>query len=169
MRVEQGARLGEYEIVSALGEGGMGAVYLARDHRLKRDVAIKFVTGLALEQATEQARVLQEARTAARLNHPNICTVHEVVTSEAGSFIVMERVEGRPLSAMIPSGGMPADVVARYGAQIAEALAHRTAGSKCSTSVSRPRCTNLAMTTRRSHRRRATVRPARWRTWRRKC
>src|SRR5262245_11580540 len=124
MRVEQGARLGEYEIVSALGEGGMGAVYLARDQRLKRDVAIKFVTGLALEQATEQARVLQEARSAARLNHPNICTVHEVVTSEAGSFIVMERVEGRPLSAMIPSGGMPADVVARYGAQIAEALAH---------------------------------------------
>ena len=109
MRVEQGARLGEYEIVSPLGEGGMGAVYLAHDHRLKRDVAIKFLAGPALEHATEQQRLLQEARSAARLNHPNICTVHEVVTSDAGSFIVMERVEGRPLSAMIPTSGMPVD------------------------------------------------------------
>jgi eukaryotic-like serine/threonine-protein kinase len=124
MRVETGSRFGDYEIISALGEGGMGAVYLARDHRLKRDVAIKFVAGPALEHAIEQQRVLQEARSAARLNHPNICTVHEVVTSDAGSFIVMERVEGRPLSAMIRSGGMPVDAVTRYGAQIADALAH---------------------------------------------
>jgi len=124
MRVETGSRFGDYEIISPLGEGGMGAVYLARDHRLKRDVAIKLLTGPLLAHETEQQRVLQEARSAARLNHPNICTVHEVVTSDAGSFIVMERVEGRPLSAMIRSGGMPVDAVTRYGAQIADALAH---------------------------------------------
>jgi len=124
MRVENGSRFGDYEIVSRLGEGGMGAVYLARDHRLKRDVAIKFLTGSLFGPEHEQQRLLQEARSAARLNHPHICTVHEVVTIDEGSFIVMERVEGRPLSAMTPSGGMPVDSVTRYGAQIADALAH---------------------------------------------
>ena len=124
MQAEKGTRFGEYEIVSRLGEGGMGAVYLARDHRLKRDVAIKVLTGSALARETEQQRLLQEARSAARLNHPHICTVHEVVTLDEASFIVMELVEGRPLSALIPAGGMPADSVARYGGQIADALAH---------------------------------------------
>jgi eukaryotic-like serine/threonine-protein kinase len=124
MRVEHGSRLGEYEVVSPLGEGGMGAVYLAHDHRLKRDVAIKLLANPILAHDTEQHRLLQEARSAARLNHPHICTVHEVVTTDAGSFIVMERVEGRALSAAIPPGGLPADAVTRYGAQIADALAH---------------------------------------------
>src|SRR4029453_9916158 len=86
--------------------------------------AIKFLTGPVLAHEHEQQRLLQEARSAARLNHPHICTVHEVVTIDEGSFIVMERVEGRPLSALIPSGGMPVDSVTRYGAQIADALAH---------------------------------------------
>lgn len=124
MRMAKGSRLGDYEICAILGEGGMGAVYFARDHRLKRDVAIKVLTGRALTDSEAAQRVLQEARSAARLNHPNICTIHEVGETDDGSFIVMERVEGRPLSALIPSGGMPIDSITRYGTQIAEALAH---------------------------------------------
>jgi len=124
MRMARGSRIGEYEIGTILGEGGMGAVYLARDHRLKRDVAIKVLTGRVLTHGDAAQRTLQEARSAARLNHPNICTVYEVGETGDGSFIVMERVEGRPLSAVIPSGGMPIDSITRYGAQIADALAH---------------------------------------------
>ena len=97
----KGSRIGEYEIGTILGEGGMGAVYLARDHRLKRDVAIKVLTGRPHASDAAQ-RTLQEARSAARLNHPNICTIHEVGETNDGSFIVMERVEGRPLSAVDP-------------------------------------------------------------------
>jgi eukaryotic-like serine/threonine-protein kinase len=124
MPITKGSRLGDYEIVAILGEGGMGAVYLARDYRLKRDVAIKTLTGRVLTYADAARRVLQEARSAARLNHPNICTIHEVADIDDCSFIVMELVEGRLLSALIPSGGMPIDSITRYGAQCAAALAH---------------------------------------------
>jgi serine/threonine protein kinase/Tol biopolymer transport system component len=124
MGMAKGSRLGDYEIVTMLGEGGMGAVYLARDHRLKRDVAIKILTGAVLARSDAAEQVLQEARSAARLNHPNICTIHEVGETDGVSFIVMERVEGGRLSALIPSGGMPIDSITRYGAQIADALAH---------------------------------------------
>jgi eukaryotic-like serine/threonine-protein kinase len=122
--VKIGSRFGNYEIVSLLGEGGMGAVYLARDHLLKRDVAIKFLSNRLSTQADAAERLLQEARSAARLNHPHISTIHEVVRIDDASFIVMERIEGRRLSHLIPSGGMPVEAVARYGSQIAEALAH---------------------------------------------
>ena len=91
---------------------------------MRRDVAIKILADPTLAHELASERVLQEARSAARLNHPHICTVHEVVTSDECSFIVMERVEGRPLSAMIPAAGMPVEAVTRYGAQIADALAH---------------------------------------------
>jgi serine/threonine protein kinase/Tol biopolymer transport system component len=122
MPLAKGSRLGDYEIATILGEGGMGTVYLARDHRLKRDVAIKVLKGRARGDAAK--RLLAEARSAARLNHPNICTVHEAGETNDGSFIVMERIQGRPLSALIVSGGLSIDTIARYGAQIADALAH---------------------------------------------
>ena len=124
MSIAEGSRLGNYEIVSMLGRGGMGTVYLARDHRLERDVAIKMLNERGRTGSDPAERVLEEARSAARLNHPNICTIHEVNVSSGSPFIVMELVEGQPLSALIPHGGMPADSVTRYSAQIAAALAH---------------------------------------------
>ncbi|MBZ5724196.1 MAG: serine/threonine protein kinase [Acidobacteriia bacterium] len=114
--------LGHYRIVAKLGQGGMGVVYRARDEVLQRDVALKFV-GETLAREARQF-LLREARAASALSHPNICTVHEV--SEAGGefYIVMELIEGKPLSASIVTGGLASESVMRYGVQIAGALTH---------------------------------------------
>ena len=100
----------------------MGIVYRAYDEKLQRDVAIKL-----LHHESDQAgreRILQEARASSALNHPGICTVHEVEDQGDQSFIVMELVEGRPLSVLIPPDGFPFESVRGYGLQVAEALAH---------------------------------------------
>ena len=86
-------RLGSYEITAALGAGGMGEVYRARDVRLERDVAIKLLTG---GQDDGAERLLREARNASALNHPNICTLHEINEAGPRPFIVMELVDGEP-------------------------------------------------------------------------
>jgi TolB-like protein/Tfp pilus assembly protein PilF len=117
-----GTRFGPYEIIAPLGAGGMGVVYCARDTRLQRTAAIKLVS--AVEDDTARARLLREARHASALNHPNICTIYEVGEAEGHVFVAMEYVEGRPLSALIPPRGLPAEAVLRYGMQIADALAH---------------------------------------------
>ena len=119
-----GARLGAYEIVAVLGEGGMGVVYRARDLRLKRDVAIKTLKPSAPQDANAAQRILQEARRAASLNHPHVCTIHEVQDADGTACIVMELVAGRTLASMIPLDGLPPESAASYGAQIADALAH---------------------------------------------
>src|SRR6202162_1799477 len=119
-----GTTLGHFRIVEKLGAGGMGEVYRARDEQLQRDVALKVLSAEALPDQTARARLLQEARAASALNHPHICTIYEVGEAGGQAFIVMERVEGRPLKELIPAGGFPAEAVLRYGAQIADALAH---------------------------------------------
>ena len=121
MPITPGTRIGNYVIVGPLGSGGMGAVYKAHDPTLQRTVAIKV---LAKQDEDASARLLQEARAASALNHPHICTIHEVGEHEGQAFIVMEHVEGKPLSALIPSDGLPPESVIRYGTQIADALAH---------------------------------------------
>ena len=121
MPIAPGTKIGSYEIQAPLGEGGMGAVYQAHDPTLQRTVAIKV---LAKQDEDASARLLQEARAASALNHPHICTVYEVGEHEGQAFIVMEHVEGKPLSALIPSDGLPPESVIRYGTQIADALAH---------------------------------------------
>ena len=140
MPIAPGTKIGNYEIQAPLGEGGMGAVYQAHDPTLQRTVAIKV---LAKQDEDASARLLQEARAASALNHPHICTVYEVGEAtpspqpspprgegarSAGegpvTFIVMEHVEGKPLSALIPADGLPPESVIRYGTQIADALAH---------------------------------------------
>ncbi len=114
--------LGHYRIVSKLGEGGMGIVYRARDQVLQRDVALKFF-GKTL--APEARRfLLREARAVSALSHPNICTVHEVGEGDGEFYIVMELIEGNPLSVLIGGVGLAYESVMRYGAQIAAALAH---------------------------------------------
>ena len=121
MALSPGTTIGPYEIQAPLGEGGMGAVYQAHDPTLQRTVAIKV---LAKQDEDASARLLQEARAASALNHPHICTIYEVGEHEGQAFIVMEHVEGKPLSALIPADGLPPESVIRYGTQIADALAH---------------------------------------------
>ena len=121
MAFSAGDRLGPYELLNELGSGGMGTVYKAHDSKLQRTVAIKV---LAKQDEDASTKLLQEARSASALNHPHICTIHEVGEHEGQAFIVMEHVEGKPLSALIPADGLPPESVIRYGTQIADALAH---------------------------------------------
>ncbi len=121
MFLSAGTRLGPYEILSALGAGGMGEVYRARDTRLARIVAIKLLTGPVDQGA--RGRLLDEARAAAALNHPNICTIHEIADADDRPFIVMEHIDG-PLLSEVAAGGAPIDAAIRYGTQITDALAH---------------------------------------------
>ena len=118
-----GRTLGHYRIESQLGAGGMGVVYRAYDTQLERSVAIKLVGERLLDEPSARDRLLREARTASSLNHPNICTIHEVGEAEGQVYIVMEYVEGRPLGQLLEQA-RPAEAVVRYGLQIADALAH---------------------------------------------
>jgi len=124
MPLTSGTRLGPYEILSAIGAGGMGIVYKARDTKLERYIALKFLRGAEHEGEVSRARLLHEAKNASALNHPNIATIYEVGDSEAGAYIAMEFVEGRPLSALIERGALAPETAVRYGLEIAAALAH---------------------------------------------
>src|SRR2546422_9109175 len=106
MSISPGVRLGAYEIVAAIGAGGMGEVYRARDTKLHRDVAIKVLPDLFARDPERLARFEREARTLAALNHPNIAQVYGV----EGTALVMELVEGDDLSQRIDrSGAIPLD------------------------------------------------------------
>ena len=119
-----GRRIGPYVVQSLLGAGGMGEVYRARDEQLDRDVAIKVLPSASFDDAAARARLAREARAAAALNHPHICTVHEVGESNGQAYIAMELVEGETLAAKVAAGALPPDKVVRYGLQLADALAH---------------------------------------------
>jgi TolB-like protein len=119
-----GERLAHYRIVRKIGAGGMGEVYRARDERLERDVAIKVLPATSFDDPAARARLVREARAAAGLNHPHICTVHEVGEASGKTYIAMELVEGEPLSAQVTAGALRVEHVVRYGAQLAGALAH---------------------------------------------
>jgi serine/threonine protein kinase len=95
---------GRYRVVSLLGEGGMGVVYKAEDTRLPRFVALKSLGWALVGDAASLVRLRREAQAASTLNHPNICTIHDVVESEGQMFIVMEYLDGQTLREMIPSG-----------------------------------------------------------------
>ena len=117
-------QLGHYRILAMLGAGGMGVVYRAHDERLDRDVALKLLPSTTLEDSTARARLVREARAAAALNHPSICTIHDVGEAEGQAYIAMELVDGRPLSERVHDRPLPLDEVLNYGVQIADALAH---------------------------------------------
>ena len=115
-------QLSHYRIVSKLGAGGMGEVWLAEDTRLDRKVAIKVLPAEFTQDAERVRRFMQEARAASALNHPNIITVHDIGECEAGRFIVMEMVTGRTLRRVIIEDNSLETLVA-LGSQIARALA----------------------------------------------
>ncbi len=119
-----GQRFSHYVIEDKLGEGGMGVVYRARDEKLQRDVALKFLGTLPTGSSASHERILEEARAISALNHPNICTVYEVGETDGQPYIAMEFVEGRPLTMEISTAGMPLEQVERYGLQLADALSH---------------------------------------------
>jgi serine/threonine protein kinase len=119
-----GKSVGNYHIVAKVGEGGMGVVYRARDEVLHRDVAIKVLTSRTIADKSAREFLLHEARAASALSHPNICTIYQVGEAEGELYIVMELIEGKPLSALITKDGLPVESVLRYGLQIASALAH---------------------------------------------
>lgn len=127
MPLSPGTRLGPYAILSPLGAGGMGEVYVARDTRLDRTVAIKVLLREFSEDPGRRARFEREARTIASLSHPHICTVHDVGDHEGVAFLVMERLEGETLAARLTRGPLPRGEAIAYASQIAEGLkcAHR--------------------------------------------
>src|SRR5512136_818272 len=101
MSLAAGSHVGPYEILAAIGAGGMGEVYRAHDTRLDRDVALKVLPADALGDDTARARLVREARLASKLNHPHICTIYDVGTAEGQTYVAMELVEGRLLSARL--------------------------------------------------------------------
>src|SRR5262249_53951751 len=118
-----GEKLGQYRLTAKIGEGGMGVVYRARDEELNREVAVKVLAAGMLEQLGKD-HLLREAQTASALNHPNICTVYQIGRVDDGFYLVMELVEGQPLSELVHKTTLRTEVVIRYGVQIADALAH---------------------------------------------
>ncbi len=122
--LEAGDRIGRYRIVHLIGSGGMGEVYLAEDTELQRRVAIKLFTRDLPDADAGRDHLLHEARAASALSHPNVCTVFEVGEDDGRAYIAMEYVDGRTLDALIAARDLPTERVVRYGAQIAEAVAH---------------------------------------------
>lgn len=126
MSWEPGARVGGYSLVRLLGRGGMGEVYLAHDERLDRQVAIKRVRPDRLDDAAFRARFRREARVVARLNHPGVVQVFDLLEDplgDGGDALVLEWVEGRPLSALVADGPLEAERLLDLGEQIARGLA----------------------------------------------
>src|SRR5512139_3126547 len=127
MRIAPGARLGPYEIQSAIGAGGMGEVYKARDSRLDRTVAIKVLPPEVSADPDRRARFEREAKTIAGLNHPHICTLHDVGEHEGSTFLVMEHLTGETLAQRLEQGPLPLEQALGVATEIADALsaAHR--------------------------------------------
>ena len=122
MALTLGTRLGVYDIIAPIGEGGMGQVFRARDTRLDRDVAIKILPEAFAHDADRLARFTREAKTLASLNHPNIAGIYGLEESGGMSALVMELVEGDDLSQRIAKGALPIDEALPIAKQIAEAL-----------------------------------------------
>jgi serine/threonine protein kinase len=128
MALTSGTKLGPYEIESPLGAGGMGEVYRARDTRLDRTVAIKILPAHLSANTEAKQRFDREARAISSLNHPNICTLHDVGHQDGVDFLVMEFLEGETLADRLAKGPLPVQQVLRYGIEICEGLekAHRS-------------------------------------------
>src|SRR2546427_3436381 len=122
MPLSPGTRLGPFEILSPCGAGGMGEVYRARDTRLDRTVAIKILPGHLSDNAELRQRFEREARAVSSLNHPHICTLHDIGHQDGVEFLVMEYLEGETLADRLRKGPLPRDQFLRTAIEIADAL-----------------------------------------------
>jgi len=128
MALTSGTKLGPYEIQSPLGSGGMGEVYRAKDTRLDRTVAVKILPDHLSDNPDAKQRFDREARAISSLNHPNICTMHDVGHQDGIDFLVMEFLEGETLADRLAKGPLPTELVLKYGIEICEGLerAHKS-------------------------------------------
>ena len=142
-------RVGHYRVIELLGAGGMGDVYRAWDEVLERDVALKILRpdGDSLRAA---ARLRQEGQSAARLSHPNICTVHEVGEQGGKSYLVMELVQGRTLADVLAEAPLTAAQTCRFGAQKSLPPSRMRTNAACFTATSSPQTSSSRATTSRS-------------------
>jgi Tol biopolymer transport system component len=124
MRLEPGERIGPYELISVIGEGGMGVVYHALDIRLRRSVALKFLPRAATRDDTAKARFVHEAQAASALDHPNIYTIYDIGETDAGQmYLAMAFYEGGTLRDRIANGPLPIDAALDISVQVAKGLA----------------------------------------------
>src|SRR5712692_7875865 len=127
MTLAAGTKLGPYEITGAIGAGGMGEVYKARDTRLDRTVAVKVLPAHLADRSELRERFEREAKTIASLNHPHICTLHDIGQQDGIDYLVMEYLEGETLAQRLLKGSLPVQQVLQYAIEISDALdkAHR--------------------------------------------
>jgi len=117
-----GKTVSHYRILEKIGQGGMGEVYLAQDTTLDRKVALKFLPEELEQDPTTRKRFLREAKSAAALDHPYVCQIHEVGEVEGKSFISMEYVQGTTLKEKLTEGPLPVNEALEKAAEIAEVL-----------------------------------------------
>src|SRR5436309_1543173 len=118
-----GRTISHYEILEKLGAGGMGEIYKARDPRLNRTVAIKALPAGSTGDPDRRRRFIQEAQAASGLNHPNIITIHDILSDGANDYMVMEFISGKTIGDLIQPGGLGVARTLQYSVQIADALA----------------------------------------------
>ena len=117
-----GTKVNQYQFLEKLGEGGMGAIYKAQDTRLNRFVAIKVLSASSTGSPDRRRRFIQEAQAASALNHPNIITIHDIISENDADYMVMEYVQGKTLGDLIPKGGMRVPQVLKLAMQMTDAL-----------------------------------------------
>src|SRR5262245_18981216 len=123
MSLTSGSRLGPYELIATLGAGGMGVVYRARDTRLGRDVAIKVLYRDLAGNEEQRLRFEREARAIAAMNHPNICALYDIGSTDTAMFLVLELLSGETLETRIARGPIPIDEALPIAIAVVDTLA----------------------------------------------